>query len=273
MQCFQKDPNLRVSAKKLLRHPWIVNARRSDSVVEKNATGYEEAVRSVQEWNEALRSPEAGTQRKPSRYDQQTAGPLRHDLPPTRNTPTKDTLPSPIIRNVADRFRSPDANGEDIWDDDFASAPSPSALQLPHLKPHDNFGGMLSAEKLKSYASLDGTMLRSEDFDYAPGTLQPGEPDPLQTIRPSPSQQNSMDASLPAHIPRHLPMKASMPGMQNVPMLTPNPVPPKRQPHPAFYKENSNEDYSDLIIADDDALDRKISAFQVRLFHALAPVQ
>jgi serine/threonine protein kinase len=28
LTCFQKDPNLRVSAKKLMKHPWIVAARR-----------------------------------------------------------------------------------------------------------------------------------------------------------------------------------------------------------------------------------------------------
>lgn len=30
-QCFQKDPNLRVSAKKLLRHPWMQTARKNMS--------------------------------------------------------------------------------------------------------------------------------------------------------------------------------------------------------------------------------------------------
>lgn len=74
MQCFQKDPNLRVSARKLLKHPWIVNARRSDSVVPKKSTEYEEAVKSVQEWNEALRSPSAGTLKKSFKNDHQNPG-------------------------------------------------------------------------------------------------------------------------------------------------------------------------------------------------------
>ena len=26
--CFQKDPNLRISAKKLLKHPWMISARK-----------------------------------------------------------------------------------------------------------------------------------------------------------------------------------------------------------------------------------------------------
>ncbi|GET00056.1 cytokinesis protein sepH [Rhizophagus clarus] len=51
MQCFQKDGNLRISAKKLLKHPWIANIRKkaTDSVPQ------QEAIKSVQEWNEALK--------------------------------------------------------------------------------------------------------------------------------------------------------------------------------------------------------------------------
>lgn len=29
--CFQKDPNLRISAKKLLRHPWMLSIKKSSS--------------------------------------------------------------------------------------------------------------------------------------------------------------------------------------------------------------------------------------------------
>lgn len=66
MQCFQKDPNLRVSARKLLKHPWIVNAKRSDSVVRTPTTKYDEAVKSVQQWNAALQSPNAPKSSRPS---------------------------------------------------------------------------------------------------------------------------------------------------------------------------------------------------------------
>ncbi|CAG8808390.1 19978_t:CDS:1, partial [Racocetra persica] len=50
MQCFQKDSNLRVSARKLLRHPWIANVRKPNITTE-----FEDAIRSVKEWNEALK--------------------------------------------------------------------------------------------------------------------------------------------------------------------------------------------------------------------------
>ncbi|GAQ37345.1 Protein kinase of the Mitotic Exit Network [Aspergillus tubingensis] len=258
MQCFQKDPNLRVSARKLLKHPWIVNARRSDSVVPKKSTEYEEAVKSVQEWNEALRSPDTGTLRKPYRYDAQGAA-LRPEMAPSRYTPTKDILPSPVSKHVTDRFRSPDSTEEDNWDDDFATAISPSALQLPHLRPQDNFGGMLSSEKLKAFASLDGTVLKSEDgfddFDD-PFSQQPGESDPLRTIRPYSAKPTGME-----NMPQQT--KPTITAMHhNVPVLK-TPVPPLRPQRPtSYFKENSVEDYSDLISANEDILDDKLSAFQ-----------
>lgn len=89
-RCFQKDCNLRISAKKLLKHPWMVAARKqmtdgrggggkgkgkgdaADPKAGGSAAGtasgtegsgarrpanynYDEAVQKVQEWNEALR--------------------------------------------------------------------------------------------------------------------------------------------------------------------------------------------------------------------------
>ncbi|THC87729.1 hypothetical protein EYZ11_012827 [Aspergillus tanneri] len=262
MQCFQKDPNLRVSARKLLKHPWIVNARRSDSVVPKKSTEYEEAVKSVQEWNEALRSPSAGTLRKTFKHDHQN--PM--SLPSIRNAPSKDS-PSPVANHLADRYRSQNSPEEDNWDDDFATAISPSALQLPHLRPQDNFGGMLSSEKLKAFASLDGTVLRSEDSfdefeDSFQDSLPSGESDPLETIRPSLPKLASTESIHLQDSPLYNIAKSTFASMQNVPILTQNPVPPMRQPRPAsFYKENPVEDYSDLIKANEDVLDRKLSAF------------
>jgi len=64
LQCFQKDPNFRVSARKLLKHPWIsgVNAKKPASKMTEDlgaTTKFEDAVRSVQQWNEAIKSPVA----------------------------------------------------------------------------------------------------------------------------------------------------------------------------------------------------------------------
>lgn len=270
MQCFQKDPNLRVSARKLLRHPWIVNARRSDSVVPKKSTEYEEAVKSVQEWNEALRSPNAGTSRRTSRLEQNHT-----PLAGARNGTLVDTLPSPTSFKTTDRFRSPVSAEDDNWDDDFATAISPSALQLPHLRPQDNFGGMLSAERLKAFASLDGTMLKSdESFDeleeFSRSSNETPDNDPLQTIRPLPVKTSANEPSKPQSPARRQPSKPTTSALHNVPILTQTPAPPMRRARPAvLYKENSVEDYTDLIMANEDVLDRKLGLIPVRVTHCL----
>ncbi|KAL8711288.1 MAG: hypothetical protein Q9220_004185 [cf. Caloplaca sp. 1 TL-2023] len=190
MQCFQKDPNLRVSARKLLKHPWIVNARRSDSIVPKKPTQYEEAVKSVQQWNEALKSPKAGSLRKISRPTSSSPGPGKHETSHVLTAPVR--APQSLLkpRLVTEHFRSPDHLADDNWDDDFVSAISPTALQLPHLRPHDNFGGLLSAEKLKAYASFE-SVTEEENWDEnfegdltVKSPLQLTNSDPLKTIRP-----------------------------------------------------------------------------------------
>lgn len=71
--CFQKDYNLRILAKKLLRHPWMMSARKQlaegkgrggDGPGDVTPEGtpkmtskynFDEAVLKVQEWNEALK--------------------------------------------------------------------------------------------------------------------------------------------------------------------------------------------------------------------------
>ncbi|ODQ64325.1 hypothetical protein NADFUDRAFT_67070 [Nadsonia fulvescens var. elongata DSM 6958] len=57
VQCFQKDPNLRISARQLLRHRWL-QVRVDQSRERRNGSmKYDDAVRSVQIWNEAVRIP------------------------------------------------------------------------------------------------------------------------------------------------------------------------------------------------------------------------
>ncbi|RMZ87937.1 hypothetical protein DV736_g4835, partial [Chaetothyriales sp. CBS 134916] len=249
MQCFQKDPNLRVSAKKLLKHPWIVSAKRSDAVVATNATEYTEAVKSVQQWNDALRhSPKSATVRRASRV----------------------SSPSPRL-GPKDQPRAADAD-HDIWDDDFATTISPSALQLPHLRPHDNFGGALSADRLKAFASgrgLSGKENEPDDGKAAWARNAPAEVDEdnFSTVRPAPK---------PAPLKRHtrhkseIPKsktkassstattrKSSLPTSRQVPQLPKDtkpasqkvvyePVKPTR-----LFRESSVEDFSDLIEANE----------------------
>ena len=121
MQCFQKDPNLRVSAKKLLKHAWIVGSRRSDAPIAKQPANFDEAVEEVKQWNEALRSPTGGSFRISARSNIATPMPPRRD-PPLRNvqneikgngliTPAKGPLTLAKPKNAAESFRSPESTG------------------------------------------------------------------------------------------------------------------------------------------------------------------
>ncbi|KAF9130062.1 hypothetical protein BGW39_003512 [Mortierella sp. 14UC] len=78
LQCFQKDCNLRVSAKKLSKHPWIQMSRRkatgSQRSREKAVPAYEEAVKSVQQWNEALKGSSNRNSGKMRRISNDKAG-------------------------------------------------------------------------------------------------------------------------------------------------------------------------------------------------------
>ena len=122
MQCFQKDPNLRVSARKLLKHAWIVGSRRSDAPVAKPPANFNEAVEEVKQWNEALKSPTgAGSFRASTRSNVASPMPPRRD-PPLRNvhndqqsnnliTPAKGPLSLAKPKNAAEAFRSPESTG------------------------------------------------------------------------------------------------------------------------------------------------------------------
>ena len=273
MQCFQKDHNLRVSARKLLKHPWIVNARRSDSVVPKKSTEYEEAVKSVQQWNEALKSPNA-TLRKASRPTTASPVPQRRERPPSLATSNRGNLALLKPRAIAEQFRSPDHASDDNWDDDFASAISPSALQLPHLKPQDHFGGLLSAEKLKSFASFETVTEETNWDDNFEGDLtvksptQAASSDPLRTVRPylpaRPSKEEKKDLT-PIKSPKWRttqalsPQKSRTGGVVQTKQARNDES--KQIPLTLQYRENSVEDYSDLII--DGALDSRLVLNQV----------
>lgn len=270
MQCFQKDPNLRVSARKLLKHPWIVNARRSDSVVPKKPTEYDEAVKSVQQWNEALKSPNPGSLRRISRPMSSSPIPGRRDQLPALATPAKGPLSLAKPRVITEQFRSPDNTSDDNWDDDFASAISPSALQLPHLRPHDNFGGLLSSEKLKAYASFE-TVTEETNWDNnfegdltVRSPLHLSESDPLQTIRPYYPKRpdtHQIKHTAPTKSPdqKHLPASgrrtAASPALhQRKPSSKSSAVLPPIM----SYGEDSTEDYSDLGTMHDTMFDGKL---------------
>ena len=273
MQCFQKDPNLRVSARKLLKHPWIVNAKRSDAVVPKKPTEYDEAVKSVQQWNEALKSPNASL-RRASRPMSSSPIPGRREQNHPAATPVRGPLNLAKPRVSTEQFRSPNNTADDNWDDDFDSTISPSALQLPQLRPQDNFGGLLSAEKLKAFASIDTVTEESNWDDNFEGDLtvksplQPIKSDPLETIRPAPSKRaDTHSIKTPTHAKSPEPKKSPIASRRTLaaPAVHQKQPPGKVRasvPLSYSYVETAEDDFSDLII-DDAAFDGKFGKNKV----------
>lgn len=293
MQCFQKDPNLRVSAKKLLRHPWILSAKRSDAVVAK-PTKYDEAVKSVQQWNEAIKSPN-NSFRKPGRTNVTSP-------PPSKSASTSNVqTPVPVkgvldIKQIGQRpnpklYQSPEDFSNDNWDDDFATPITSSVLKLPHMKPHDNFAGKLSADKLKAYAMQETpveTEISSWDANFegelmlkSPRTNRSG--DTTQTVRPArktSSKTSSPTKNTSKTVTSRKAFRDSQPQTQILRTGQKKGYPPVKIPtsptkEPGLYREKSIEDYSDLVARDDVTFQQKLAAlqdpqddsFSPRLFH------
>lgn len=171
--CFQKDCNLRISAKKLLKHPWMVSTRKQMSNGE-TATraadrrplsnyNYDEAVLKVQEWNEALKSPSRPSKhphRGPrSRPPSPGRSPTDNSFKPSLPTSTSAGLgPSTSAPSAWKLGSAPKANGiglvekiqplafvlqppevqTDNWDDDFLEEISFTKLQALERTPPDD---------------------------------------------------------------------------------------------------------------------------------------
>ncbi|PWN90460.1 hypothetical protein FA10DRAFT_241235, partial [Acaromyces ingoldii] len=150
MHCFQKDVNLRISARKLSRHPWMMSARKqleqmrpagmgaagtgSAHKGDRVGTGYDEAVKSVQQWNEALKA--AGHQT--TETGSVGSGEGAHSAAPAPPAPSHaaaaaaanaDTSmatsrPAPVVslldqqQKKLDQLNTPEEQ-TDNWDDDF----------------------------------------------------------------------------------------------------------------------------------------------------------
>lgn len=288
MQCFQKNPNLRISAKRLLKHPWILSAKRTVSVVPTKPTEYDEAVKSVQEWNEALKSPNNGSLRRASRPLSSSLGPPKKEPPPSLKTPAppKGGVNPVKARPNADLYRSPEVDTSDNWDDDFLSSISPSALHLPHLRPQDNFAGLLSSEKLKSYATFEYVTeepMSTEESGGGDLTVKSSHhfasddhSDDIDTVRASTSIKAKI-SSAKAKPPNNSssrqefePKTAILRGIPKITQLSKSKVASLARPT-AVFRENSVEDYSDLIAADDAAFERKLKAMQVNPAESLSP--
>lgn len=276
MQCFQKDPNLRISAKRLLRHPWIVSAKRADAVVPVKPTKYDETVRTVQEWNEALKSPE-NSFRRPPRRGSITPPQLQQNPRPSVITsiPTIKPQAAGKSRAAAPVCPSPDDLNNDNWDDDFDSAISSNGLKLPaHLKPVDNFAGALSADKLKAYSLTEGGNVSklglggggsSDKLKDAPpqatsdlmDTVRASSPVKAKSKAQTKSKQERPESRNQRSISQ--PKTQILRGQQQqsaIPSLPTKRPPVKRTS--SMFKEDAGADYSDLIVEDDEAFDMKI---------------
>ncbi|KAL5120154.1 Protein kinase of the Mitotic Exit Network [Pleosporales sp. CAS-2024a] len=285
MECFQKNPTLRISAKRLLKHPWIMSAKRTVPAVPTKPTEYQEAVKSVQEWNEALKSP--NSLRRSARV---AAGGAPKNSPTPANGPTAVSHKNPVnihlniskYRPTAESFRSPELDHDDNWDDDFAESISPRALQMPHLKPHDNFGGLFSSDKLKAFASFESVADPAEYGDgeatvKSPVNLQPFQKPPQGFVAPKPpGSAKANDAKARATIlasrsasntsdieerQELQPKTAFLRGIPKAAQIPKTKVAASARPSQLF-REDTIEDYSDLMPTDEDAFERRLAAMQ-----------
>ena len=285
MQCFQKDPNLRVTAKKLLRHPWIVKARRNDSVVAKSSTEYDEAVKSVQQWNDALKhSPNGQAARKNSRASTDSPVPGKREVTGAPRSQPKSGVAAPQSTEAVQRLRAPDHDADDNWDDDFATAISPSVLQIPpHFRPQDNFGGMLSPDKLKAFASTDSAISRgaeTRDGDEK-RTLKAAtlltEPDAYSTVRPASAKKpenkhtrhrSEIPPKTKAKVRPQSPRKVSLPSSRQNTLQSRSTVPSAKPANDTkvhqLHRESSIEDYSDIIAANEEDFETKLGFITLR---------
>ena len=293
MECFQKNPTLRIAAKRLLKHPWILSAKRTVPAVAIKPTEYQEAVKSVQEWNEALKSP--NSLRRSARL---ASGAQKGTTPPAnpaaaqRKAPVNINLNMPKHRPTAESFRSPELDHDDNWDDDFAESISPRALQMPHLKPHDNFGGLFSSDRLKAFASFETVTEQAEygdgettvksglslqhlqnlhsSFGQKPtGSAKANDAKARATVLPSRSTTETLELD-DRHDPQ--PKTAFLRGVPKPSQLPKQKVSGLARPSQLF-REETVEDYSDLMPEDEGAFERKLVAMQYAQPPVILPSQ
>jgi len=308
MQCFQKDANLRVTAKKLLKHPWIVSARKAQT---KKPTEYDETVKSVQEWNKALKAspPNAHIDNAPSRRASTRTGTrpaprTAAKAPNVRSqTPTPGYKPAPrLAARTTQPYTAQEEDNDDNWDNDFESLSTGlAALRLPeHRKPQDHFAGLLSSEKLKQYASFDSIpdmdgKVEAWDGEFegdltVRSPLQLSKGDAIETVRPfypphttsEEIRHHPPDCDARQAVAKNPPARNRSKGSQpTTQILRPAPDKPsatttKMKPNiPASaqrpsldtngsqdrYREDAEEDYSDLVPEDDLAFRKKLASF------------
>ncbi|KAM9966163.1 hypothetical protein ACTFIR_006355 [Dictyostelium discoideum] len=156
MQCFQKDPNLRISAQKLLKHKWI-QASIKKKQVENGAGGIgngtdslgapaniDDIAKNITDYNERI-NKKPSHQRKPSIHPKSPKGKV---------------------------FLPPPEEEEDEWGDDFSN--TPKSIKLPDKK---------SPLKLTNNNNKPSTPLKQQPTNNTP-VKQQQQPPPLKLAVP-----------------------------------------------------------------------------------------
>lgn len=299
MQCFQKDPNLRVTAKKLLRHPWIMSGKKEEQA--KKPTEYKQAVKSVQEWNEALKSSppnaQAGSRRSSTRAKSKSPIPPIVHEPPSKHQYEATAAGRSGQRKApsTQMYQATDNEDSDNWDDDFDTIGG-AALQMPKLKPQDALADKFLADRLRQYAGYERpeTDGKVEDWDgefegdltvRSPMRLSAGNA--LETVRPFyPSRTTSTEIKHNPPPPQpnlgqkrgpsreqqqdRRPSRDSQPKTQILkPLKAPaGKLKAAQMPNKAtsrlsgnFTEEEEDDDYSDLVPLDELAFQKKLQSF------------
>ncbi|KAF9453114.1 Pkinase-domain-containing protein [Macrolepiota fuliginosa MF-IS2] len=248
--CFQKDCNLRISAKKLLKHPWMISARKqlaegknkagdsaepkagSEGAKKPSNYNFDEALAKVQEWNEALKSPSRPS-KHPSRYTRPVSPTRGSDLP----------LSSSILGH---------STGPSAW----KVVPGPSSRQ-----PNAEGGvGLVGKIQPLSFATLQAPEEQTDnwDDDFEEGISFTK----LQALERTSTDEEKEDKTEDLNAQTIRPTKS--PGTRPVPLA----IPPSAEISPIV------EDYSDLAAEEDEEwLEGKVADFKMKnsvrkgLFH------
>ncbi|KAI9295050.1 hypothetical protein K502DRAFT_349422 [Neoconidiobolus thromboides FSU 785] len=235
LQCFQKDFNLRVTANKLLKHPWIQNASiKGRGGKTPNGVNFEKDIKLLQEWNEALN--ESTSPQNTSESLRQRLSPLytqynsldddfeRMVTSPTSNLKELNNSPpkGPLQPRATQLSSIQPEEEEDNWDADFDI--SGSDINLDKIKK-DNEN---AASRKNSSAVVPFTPFKSKEFD---SNNDIDLTDALQRMQAKSKNKHGLDR-LQANV---LPLLAEKPKK----IATNDPL--------AKYVEEEAEDYSDIF--------------------------
>ena len=147
---------------------------------------------------------------------------------------------------------------------------------MPHLKPHDNFAGLLSSDRLKAFASFENTSEENENWDdnfegdlitiKGPHKAAEADSHELETIRPYKvrpavvtnihpvvgAKNNGRKVSNAILSRPKSPIKAQV---ESKCVLPSRPA--------AMYREQLVDDYSDLFVDNDSIFDRRLNIVKV----------